>query len=45
MEGNTLEMLPEIPVAIQTIILPLNSINPAKGAELGPSHFFKTQTN
>ncbi|KRZ01349.1 Insulin receptor-related protein, partial [Trichinella pseudospiralis] len=36
MEGNTLEMLPEIPVAIQTIILRLNSINPAKRAELGP---------
>ncbi|KRY93890.1 hypothetical protein T4B_9487 [Trichinella pseudospiralis] len=29
-------MLPEIPVAIQTIILRLNSINPAKRAELGP---------
>ncbi|KRX90422.1 Tyrosine-protein kinase Fer, partial [Trichinella pseudospiralis] len=34
MEGNTLEMLPEIPVAIQTIILRLNSINPAKRGEL-----------
>ncbi|KRZ01968.1 Tyrosine-protein kinase transforming protein Fps, partial [Trichinella zimbabwensis] len=30
MEGNTLEMLPEIPAAIQTIILQLHSINPAK---------------
>ncbi|KRX11802.1 hypothetical protein T07_7145, partial [Trichinella nelsoni] len=29
LEGNTLEMLPEIPLAIQTIILRLTSINPA----------------
>ncbi|KRY58231.1 Tyrosine-protein kinase Fer [Trichinella britovi] len=34
MEGNTLEMLPEIPLAIQTIILRLNSINPAERGEL-----------
>ncbi|KRX90413.1 Tyrosine-protein kinase Fer [Trichinella pseudospiralis] len=29
MEGNSLEMLPVIPAAIQTIILRLNTINPA----------------
>ncbi|KRZ09102.1 putative tyrosine-protein kinase kin-31 [Trichinella zimbabwensis] len=30
MEGNSLEMLPVIPASIQTIILRLNSTNPAK---------------
>ncbi|KRY25142.1 hypothetical protein T01_12587, partial [Trichinella spiralis] len=34
LEGNTLEMLPEIPPAIQTIILRLTSITPAKRGEV-----------